>query len=197
MELFPTAPLLALPFEDGQLWWLERLPLDLAPDAMLARLVAETDWRAETITVFGKQHLQPRLTAWHGEKAYTYSGLRLAPRPFTALQQEIRDAVEAATGLRFNSVLLNYYRDGRDSMGMHADDEAELGPDPAIASVSFGATRDFILRHKATKKTIKVPLTSGSLLLMAGKTQHFWSHGINKSARPTGPRVNLTFRYIV
>lgn len=197
MDLFSAPQLQALPFEDGELLWLEQLPLSISNEAMLARLVAETGWRAETITVYGKQHLQPRLTAWHGEKAYTYSGLRLAPQPFSALQQEIRRAVEAATGRHFNSVLLNYYRDGGDSMGMHADDEPELGAEPAIASVSFGATRDFILRHKASKRTVKLPLTSGSLLLMAGRTQHCWQHGINKSARPLGPRVNLTFRYIV
>jgi alkylated DNA repair dioxygenase AlkB len=136
------------------------------------------------------------LTAWHGDASYTYSGLRLEPQPFTPLQREIKTAVEAASGHRFNSVLLNYYRDGADSMGMHSDDEAELGPNPAIASVSFGASRTFILRHKRTKQTIKVDLTSGSLLLMAGPTQHHWQHGINKSARPLGPRVNLTFRYI-
>ena len=119
---------------------------------MLARLIAETAWRSEPITVWGKQYLQPRLTAWHGEAAYTYSGLRLEPLPFTPLQQEIRAAVEAASGRRFNSVLLNYYRDGRDSMGMHSDNEPELGPEPAIASVSFGAERTFILQHKRSRR---------------------------------------------
>jgi alkylated DNA repair dioxygenase AlkB len=164
---------------------------------VLARLVAETAWRAELVTVWGKQHLQPRLTAWHGEAAYAYSGLRLEPLPFTPLQQQIRAAVEAATGRRFNSVLLNYYRNGRDSMGMHSDDEPELGPEPAIASVSFGAPRTFILQHKTSKQRIKVSLTDGSLLLMAGRLQNNWLHGINKTATKVGPRVNLTFRLIV
>jgi alkylated DNA repair dioxygenase AlkB len=197
MDLFNQSAMVALPFADGELGWLAQLPLPDANEAMLARLIAETDWRAETITVFGRAHLQPRLTAWHGEKAYRYSGLHLAARPFTPLLHAVRVAVEAATGRRFNSVLLNYYRDGRDSMGMHADDEAELGPEPAIASLSFGQTRQFILRHKSTKETVKLPLTSGSLLLMAGRTQQCWHHGINKSSRALGPRVNLTFRYIV
>src|SRR4051794_38809721 len=134
MDLFAASGLQALPFEDGQLWWQAQLALPLDNDTLLARLIAETDWRADTITVYGKVHLQPRLTAWHGEKAYAYSGLRLAPRPFTPLQRQLLDAVEAATGRQFNSVLLNYYRDGRDSMGLHADDEPELGPEPAIAS---------------------------------------------------------------
>ncbi len=113
------------------------------------------------------------------------------------LQQEIRQAVEAASGRRFNSVLLNYYRDGRDSMGMHSDNEPELGPEPAIASVSFGAERTFVLIHKASGERLKLVLTDGSLLLMAGKLQQHWAHGINKTARPVGSRVNLTFRMIV
>lgn len=198
MDLFdPPHTLVSLPFEDGELRWQAQLDLPLSNEDVLARLIAETAWRAESITIAGQSHLQPRLTAWHGEKAYTYSGLRLAPQPFTPLQLTILAAVEAATGLRFNSVLLNYYRDGRDSMGMHSDDEAELGPEPAIASVSFGATRTFVLRHKASKRILKIELSSGSLLLMAGRTQHCWQHGIHKSTRPLGPRVNLTFRYIV
>ena len=110
---------------------------------------------------------------------------------------ELRAAVEAASGQRFNSVLLNRYRNERDSMGMHSDDEAELGMDPVIASLSYGATRTFILRHKRNKQTIRLPLEDGSLLLMSGQLQRNWLHGINKSSRPLGERLNLTFRYIV
>lgn len=198
MDLFTSSnSLFPIPIPDGELLWLQQLPVGLENEAVLARLVAETSWRAESITLWGKQHLQPRLTAWHGDARYSYSGLDLEPLPFTPLLLDIKQAVEKATGESFNSVLLNYYRDGRDSMGMHSDDEAELGPEPAIASVSFGATRTFILRHRRSKQTVKLDLTSGSLLLMRGKTQHFWLHGINKSARQTGPRVNLTFRKIV
>jgi alkylated DNA repair dioxygenase AlkB len=197
MDLFAPDPVLtSIPLEDGELFMLAQLPLGIGNEQVLARLVAETTWRAETVTVWGKQHAQPRLTAWHGEAAYAYSGLTLAPLPFTALQLEIKAAVEQACGRRFNSVLLNYYRDQRDSMGMHSDDEAELGPEPAIASVSFGATRTFILKHKAGKGALKLDLTSGSLLLMAGTTQAHWLHGINKQSRQIGPRVNLTFRNI-
>ncbi|MGZ8320124.1 MAG: alpha-ketoglutarate-dependent dioxygenase AlkB family protein [Telluria sp.] len=197
MDLFTASnSLTVIPIEDGELALLAQLPLGLDNDEVLARLIAETSWRAETITLFGKQHPQPRLTAWHGDASYTYSGLQLEPQPFTPLQLEIKAAVEAATGRRFNSVLLNYYRDGRDSMGMHSDDEPELGANPAIASVSFGAARTFILRHRRTKQTLKIALASGSMLLMSGSTQHFWAHGVNKTTRPTGPRVNLTFRYI-
>ena len=196
MDLFASSRLTPIPIEDGELYWLSQLELPCDNATVLARLQGETAWKAEHIKLFGRQVPQPRLTAWHGEAAYTYSGLRLEPLPFTPLQAEIKAAVEAASGRRFNSVLLNYYRDGADSMGMHSDDEPELGPNPAIASVSFGAVRTFILRHKRTKHTLKVDLTSGSLLLMAGATQHHWQHGINKSTRPMGPRINLTFRYI-
>lgn len=198
MDLFASSnSLIPIPIPDGELLWLEQLPLGIENDAVLARLVAETDWRAESITLWGKQHLQPRLTAWHGDARYSYSGLDLVPLPFTPLLRDIKHAVERATGHSFNSVLLNYYRNERDSMGMHSDDEPELGSQPAIASVSFGATRTFILRHRQSKQTIKLDLTSGSVLLMRGRTQHFWLHGINKSSRQIGPRVNLTFRNIV
>lgn len=185
-----------LPLEDASVVLLPRLVLALPAETVLERLIGETAWRAESITLWGKRMAQPRLTAWYGEASYTYSGLRLDPLPFTPLQLMIKDAVEAASGHAFNSVLLNYYRDGRDSMGMHSDDEPELGPEPVIASVSFGATRPFILRHKRSRQTVKLDLPPGSLLLMAGPTQANWQHGINKTARPIGPRVNLTFRHI-
>lgn len=198
MELFSSSNILRpIPLDDGELALLEQLELSLGNAEVLARLIAETAWRAELVTVWGKQHQQPRLTAWHGTARYTYSGLTLEPLPFTFLQQEIKAAVEQASGRRFNSVLLNYYRDERDSMGMHSDAEPELGPEPAIASVSFGATRTFILKHKRNKQTVKLNLTDGSLLLMTGQTQKNWLHGINKEAKAKGPRINLTFRYIV
>jgi alkylated DNA repair dioxygenase AlkB len=197
MDLFsPTATLTPIPLEDGELAMLSQLPLALDNAAVMARLLAETDWRADSITLWGKQFLQPRLSAWYGERDYTYSGLTLRALPFTPLLADIRQAVEMASGRPFNSVLLNYYRNERDSMGMHSDDEAELGPEPAIASLSFGATRTFILRHKRSKRSVKLDVTDGSMLLMAGKTQNNWSHGINKESRPKGPRINLTFRFI-
>lgn len=197
MDLFSSSELLTpIAIPDGALSFLAQLTLAHANDEVLARLIAETAWRSERITVWGKQYPQPRLTAWHGDAAYAYSGLRLEPLPFTPLQQEIRQAVEAASGRRFNSVLLNFYRDGRDSMGMHSDNEPELGPEPAIASVSFGAARTFVLQHKVSKQRLNIALTDGSLLLMAGKLQKNWLHGINKVRREVRLRVNLTFRFI-
>ena len=198
MDLFSADAVLSpIPFEDGQLAWMPQLPLPWSNAEVMARLLRETDWREQTVVVYGKRHLQPRLSAWYGDAAYTYSGLRLQPMPFTPLLAHLHAAVEAATGHSFNSVLLNLYRNERDSMGMHSDDEPELGPQPAIASVSFGAPRTFILKHKHNKKTVRLELTDGSLLLMTGDTQEYWLHGINKMTRALQARVNLTFRKIV
>ena len=198
MDLFSeNAGLQTIPIEDGELAMLPHMPLPAASDVVLKQLIDETPWRADTIVVYGKRYLQPRLSAWYGEAGYTYSGLTLDPLPMTPLLARLRVEVEHWTGHRYNSVLLNYYRDGADSMGMHADDEPELGPAPAIASLSLGATRTFILRHKASKRTVKIDLNDGSLLLMAGSLQKHWLHGINKTVKPLGPRVNLTFRYVI
>jgi alkylated DNA repair dioxygenase AlkB len=197
MDLFAAQPeLLPIPIEDGELSYMTQLPLDLPNAEIMLRLLDETAWKAETIFLFGKETPQPRLSAWYGEKIYSYSGRTFQPLPFTPLQLEIKRVVEAVTGREFNSVLLNYYRDGNDSMGFHSDDEPELGREPAIASVSFGDTRTFILKHKKLPRTLKLNLTDGSLLLMAGKLQNCWRHGINKERSPHGARINLTFRCI-
>ena len=197
MDLFDSpGTLVPIPVEDGALALMARLPLPYSSEEVFLRLRDETPWRQDSIVLFGKARLQPRLTAWYGDASYTYSGLRLDPLPWTPLLADIRAAVEGACGRRFNSVLLNYYRNERDSMGMHSDDEPELGPEPAIASLSFGATRSFILRHKRNKRRLKLDLHDGSLLLMSGTLQSNWLHGIDKAARPIGERLNLTFRYI-
>lgn len=163
-------------------------------------LVDETPWRAEKIVVWGKTFPQPRLIAWYGDfaKNYTYSGIRLTPLPWTADLLAIKDRVEGAAATTFNSVLLNYYRDQRNSIGFHSDDERELGERPIIASLSLGAERTFILKHKTRRdlQAVRLRLGSGSLLLMGGETQRYWKHGVNKETRPCGPRVNLTFRQI-
>jgi alkylated DNA repair dioxygenase AlkB len=197
MDLFAALPeLLTIPIEDGELAFMTQLPLPWPNGEVLQRLLDETEWRAETIFLFGREVQQPRLSAWYGEKSYTYSGRTFRPLPFTPLQREIKRVIEEVTGKRFNSVLLNYYRDEKDSMGFHSDDEPELGREPAIASVTFGDTRTFILKHKRQPKTLKLDLTDGSLLLMSGKLQNCWRHGINKERSPRGPRINLTFRRI-
>jgi alkylated DNA repair dioxygenase AlkB len=196
MDLFSASDTLTpIPIDDGELFFLERLAVP--PGDTLAQLIAQTDWRTEYITLWGKRHAQPRLTAWHGEARYRYSGMTLEPQPFTPLQLLLKREVERVSGRRFNSVLLNYYRDQHDSMGFHSDDESELGAQPAIASLSFGAPRTFILKHKRLPQTLKLALGDGSLLLMAGATQANWRHGINKQRAACGPRLNLTFRNIV
>ena len=196
-------PLLPLPLPDADvLLDAAFLPPTVAA-ALLAELTETIAWRHEPIKLFGKEVLQPRLTAWHGDPAarYRYSGLLLEPQPWTPALQQLRQQLETASGARFNSVLLNLYRSGQDSMGWHADNEPELGPAPVIASLSLGSTRRFRLRPRDLARTPHAPvsleLPSGSLLLMRGPTQQHWLHAVPKTARPTGPRLNLTFRQIV
>lgn len=177
-------------------------PAWLAPAAAaewLARIVAETDWRQERIRTPGGWVDQPRLTAWQGDPGavYIYSGIRNVPQPWTPAVAELRDAIAALCGVHFNSVLLNRYRGGADSMGWHADHEPELGPHPVIASLSLGATRRFDLRHNATGVMRSFPLSSGSLLVMRGKTQAQWRHRVPKEPAVSGERVNLTFRVVM
>lgn len=170
-------------------------------EGLMHLLLAETCWKQETITLWGKQHLQPRLSAWYGDadSMYAYSGVVLNPHPWTGTLLKIRRDIENASGHRFNSVLLNLYRDGNDSVGWHSDAEPELGTMPVIASLSLGETRTFRFRHKLRKefKPVSLELNDGSLLLMAGPTQRFWQHTIVKERRLCGPRINLTFRTIL
>jgi alkylated DNA repair dioxygenase AlkB len=200
-SLFPTDERLEpITMEDAEVYYLPHLPLGQAPDIVLRRLIDEVPWRAESIVVWGRIYPQPRLIAWYGDAGmnYTYSGIQLAPLPWTPVLLDIKSRVEAATHTDFNSVLLNYYRHHRDSMGLHSDDEPELGERPILASLSLGEERAFMLKHKRKKalKPVRLKLASGSLLLMKGDTQNYWKHGIDKETRPCGPRVNLTFRRI-
>ena len=187
-----------LPLIDADLQLWPQVDFGRSYDSLLQVIMKDTVWRQEEITVYGKPYLQPRLSAWYGDLAYSYSGIRLEPVPWTPILLDIKSRVEALVKLEFNSVLLNYYRDQNDSMGMHSDDERELGPQPAIASLSLGEERSFLLKHKSRKdlKTVKLALPAGSLLLMKGDTQKYWRHGINKEKQPCGPRINLTFRNI-
>ena len=142
---------------------------------------------------------QPRLIAWHGdpEASYSYSGLTVQPTPWTTLLTSLKAKVEEVVpGFPFNSVLLNLYRNGKDSIAWHSDDEPELGENPTMASVSLGAVRKFSLKHKVTKEVHDINLASGSLLVMAGRTQTYWMHQVPKTKRPVGERINLTFRCI-
>lgn len=189
-----------LPLQGAEVLLLRHLDLPRPAPMLLSELIRATPWRSEEITVWGKRYLQPRLIAWYGDEGrnYTYSGISMNPLPWTQTLSELRTLVESKCDEIFNSVLLNYYRDGRDSMGFHSDDEPELGPSPTIASLSLGESRLLAFKRKGRSDTrlVNIELTSGSLLLMKGDTQRNWKHGIVKSSRPVGPRVNLTFRKI-
>lgn len=199
-SLYPE-PATASPVLPGAELLLLRAPaLGESSLALLDALIRDTAWRQESITLYGKTHQQPRLVAWYGDRgaAYRYSGRTYQPHPWTARLAGLRERMEQLASARFNSVLLNYYRDHRDSMGLHADDEPELGEQPVIASLSLGEERVLYFRHKRerTVRGMDLPLPDGSVLLMRGDTQANWKHGMRKLSRPCGPRVNLTFRWV-
>ncbi len=201
LPVFESSNIERLPIADADVLLYHQIELGQSYDQLLYELIDNTTWRQEEITLFGKAHRQPRLSAWYGnsDSVYTYSGISLRPRPWNQTLLNLKAGVESQLGRNFNSVLLNYYRDQRDSMGMHSDDESELGKQPVIASLSLGEERILLLRHRYRKElgTFKLPLPSGSLLVMKGDTQSHWKHGIAKQNHPCGPRVNLTFRTIL
>lgn len=175
--------------------WLSAAEADKAFKALLE----EVDWKCPKIRMFGKWIDQPRLLDWQGDKPleYRYSGQTLVAQPWHRAADAIRRRLEHTTGMHFNTVLLNYYRDGRDSMGWHSDDEPELGKDPVIASVSLGAARDFAVRGRTqTDEKYKLKLEHGSLLWMKAGFQQLYQHALPKRAQ-AAPRINLTFRYII
>ncbi|WAU74443.1 alpha-ketoglutarate-dependent dioxygenase AlkB family protein [Acinetobacter sp. TR11] len=162
-------------------------------------LFNEIPWQQEEIKYYGTVYNLPRLTAWFGDngKEYKYSGIVVKPFPWTKVLLEIKNKVESITGENFNSVLLNLYRDGKDSISAHSDDEPELGLNPIIASVTFGAERNFLFQNKKNKNLKhKILLKHGSLVVMKGETQKEWLHSISKTSACISPRINLTFRKI-
>ena len=168
---------------------------------LLRELAEEIPWVQNKIKFYGKESLVPRLESWHGDEgmSYTYSGIKMDAKPWTKNLIVIKESIEPIAKTTFNSVLINYYRDGKDRVAWHSDDEKELGKNPVIASVSLGAERKFKLRHKKYKENKlqhEIFLQNGSLLLMSGSTQHHWLHEIPRTAKPIGPRINLTFRVI-
>ncbi|MBV8254568.1 MAG: alpha-ketoglutarate-dependent dioxygenase AlkB [Chitinophaga sp.] len=162
-------------------------------------LVDTSAWKQESMRMYGREVLFPRLMAWYGDasSAYSFSGKTFVPQPWTDTLLAIRNRVSPIAAATFNSVLLNYYRNGNDSMGWHADDEPELGQHPVIASVNFGAARRFLLRYKVDhSRKQEILLQHGSLLIMKGELQHYWEHHVPKTSKPVAGRINLTFRYI-
>jgi alkylated DNA repair dioxygenase AlkB len=168
-------------------------------DTIFEQLTNEIPWQQDDIRVFGKTYPQPRLTALFGNegKPYSYSNIKMQPHPWNTCLQKIKSQLESVSNTNFTSVLLNLYRDGKDSNGWHSDNEKELGLNPVIASVSFGTERIFQLKHNTIPNLKQnIWLEHGSLLLMKGTTQHFWKHQIPKTSKPIGSRINLTFRVI-
>ncbi len=191
--------------KNAKVFYCENFWMKEEADNIFKILQEELLWQQGEIKIFGKNILEPRLTAWYGDvgKAYTYSGVKREPLAWHPILKKIKTDIESSTenlknlSLELNSVLCNYYRDGNDSMGYHADNEKELGVNPTIVSVNFGESRRFLLKHR-TEKNLKsgILLTHGSVLIMAGEMQHHWLHAIPKSAQVLKSRINLTFRNI-
>lgn len=172
------------------------LPHDLANE-LHARLERELAWEQRSIQLFGRSVLQPRLIAWCGDDAYRYSGQTLEPRAWTSGARRALELVQHTTHCTFNHLLANLYRNGNDSMGFHADNEAELGSEPQVASVSFGVTRRFRIKPRKSGEPVTLELRHNTLLLMAGSTQAHYVHGVPKQPDVNGSRLNLTFRLVV
>ena len=166
---------------------------------LLKKLISDLPWESMAIKMFGKDITIPRLQCWVGDKGcdYKYSGKKLNRQDWTTDLIMIREKIYKELNIDFNSVLVNYYRDGKDSMGWHSDNERELGPNPTIASISLGSERDLVFRNKINKEVLPIPQTHGCLILIDGKTQKNWQHAIKKTRKVIGPRINLTFRNII
>lgn len=188
-----------LPLQDAEVIYYPSFFTSEETNKYFEILSNETPWQQDDIKLFGKTYPQPRLTALYGDNdnSYSYSGIKMLPKPFSKTLQEIKLRIEEVSEVKFTTVLLNLYRDGSDSNGWHSDDEKELGINPFIASISFGTNRMFHLKHKQDKNLrCRLLLENGSLLLMKGATQHNWQHQLPKSKKIKEPRINLTFRVL-
>lgn len=197
-ELFGSSTSV-LQLKDAEVEYVPNFLCDDSASTLYQQLIDETDWRQETVKVYGKEHLTPRLSCWMGDQwmDYSYSNVTMQAQPWTDTILSIKQSIEKYTSATFNSVLVNFYRDGRDSNGWHSDNEPELGIEPVIGSLSLGAARDFKLRHRFDRDLKhSMTLEHGSLLMMRGRTQSHWQHHIPKRAK-AGGRINLTFRTIL
>ena len=187
-----------LPF-DGSALLIPKFLLPGQTEPLFQQIMNETPWEMPEMVMFGKKYSQAGLSTWYTdtEIPYVYSGITRQPHQMTVALANILRLCEDATSASFNSVLVNLYRDGNDSVSWHADNEEINGSEPVIASVSLGATRRFDLRHKESGETVRVDLEDGSLLVMSGLSQHCWVHQIAKTKAKVGPRINLTFRQVI
>lgn len=185
--------------QEGEVYYYPEFLNKEEADKYLEILLANAEWQQDTIHIAGKTLPIPRLQVWYGDegKTFTYSGIKLTPKPWPADLQVLNQKLKERLNIDFSSVLVNLYRDGNDSVSWHSDDEAGLGINPIIASISLGANRTFKLRHKVDKTLKKdFKLEHGSLLVMQGETQHKWEHQVPKELEEKSPRINLTFRII-
>jgi alkylated DNA repair dioxygenase AlkB len=199
MSLFPFSSQSNLLPEKGEVYYFPGLFPLTESNQIFQSLKNEIEWVQEPIWIFGKQVMQPRLTALYGDPSieYGYSGIQMQPKSWTSLLNQIKTKVEGIAETQFTHVLLNFYRDGNDSMGWHRDNEKELGHNPVIGSVSFGQERPFQLRFYQDKtQKREILLENGSFLLMKGESQHFWEHQLPKRKKLASGRINLTFRRI-
>lgn len=197
MSLFESGPQELLPY-DGSAVLHEWVLGDASWESLMADLVEVVPWESHTIKMFGREYPQPRLVAWFGDPGsdYSYSGLKMNVRPWIPTVSMLREAAERIAGVRFNSVLVNLYRDGNDKVSWHRDNEPELGEEPVIASISLGAPRRFKFRHLLTREVVETTLTPGSMVVMSGLSQSCWEHEIPRQAAVSEPRINLTFRQV-
>lgn len=198
MSLFPDEKIV-FDLPDAEIEYFPNLFSIEKANEIFNKLQTEIPWQQDTITVYGKNHLQPRLTALFGNegKPYGYSNIVMHPHPWNPMLIFIKEEVEKICQEYFTTVLLNYYRNGQDSNGWHADNEKELGRNPIIASLSLGEPRNFQLKHNSIETAKQnIVLEHGSLLVMKGTTQHYWKHQIPKTKKEIGSRINLTFRII-
>jgi alkylated DNA repair dioxygenase AlkB len=181
---------------DGEVNYYDDFFDKVESDTYFKKLKSTIDWNNDEIYIFGKHIITNRKVAWYGEDtvSYTYSRTTKFALPWTKELLEIKSRIEDKTGENFNACLLNFYHDGNDGMGWHSDDEDSIVENSCIASLSFGATRKFVLKHKIDKETISLNLNHGSLLTMKGETQKMWMHSLAKSKKILLPRINLTFR---
>ena len=189
----------SLPLADAKVQYLANWLDNKTANSLFDLFLEELDWREGTINIFGKTVKIPRLQAWYGDPGtdYAYSGVNMRPLPWHRELHLLKTQCERQCETQFNSVLANLYRHGQDSMGMHSDDEPELGSEPIIASVSLGELRNFDFKHKVSGAKFRLPLEHGSLLIMSGETQKFWQHGIAKTKQLLQPRLNFTFRRVL
>ena len=186
-------------YEDLEIDLYQDKKLEEKKDLWFESCLHDLNWETGFIKIFGKTHQIPRLQAWYADNEieYTYSGKKLQRNNWNKLLLEIKEKIENITSFKFNSVLANLYRDGNDSMGLHSDDEKELGIKPVIASLSLGESREIYFKHKNKKLNLIIPQVNGQLIVMHGKTQEYWKHEIKKTKKIKKPRINLTFRNII